>query len=60
MNDMVKKTLSSDKNAILNCFFLRYRGDIWSMKVVSDFSFGYRKYHFWYPKNRKIYDLGPF
>ena len=44
INEMAKKTLSSGENA-------RFRGVIWSIKVVSDFHLGDRKY---YSQNRKI------
>ena len=33
--------------------FPRFRGVIRSIKVISDFRFGDRKCHFWYPKKRK-------
>ena len=42
--------------------FPRFRGVIWSIKVVSDFGFGDRKCSFWYPPNppkcAKVPDFG--
>ena len=36
---------------VAKVFFLRFRGVIRSIKVVSVFRFGHQKCHFWYPQN---------
>ena len=53
-NQNGQKTTFKWPKRIPKVFFSRFRGVIWSIKVVSDFRFRHRKYHFWYPHNRKI------
>ena len=48
--NMAKIPLSSGQNVLQRCFFLRFRGVIRFIKVVSDFCFGDRKCHFCYPQ----------
>ena len=50
---MAKKTAFEWQKCVPNVIFPRFRGGIWSIKVVSDFCFGDWKCHFWYPQNRK-------
>ena len=48
---MAKISLWSGQNVFQRWFFIRFRGVIRSIKVVSDFCFGHRKCLFWYPQN---------
>ena len=53
INKMAKKNTFEWRKCVPEVIFLRFRGGIWSIKVVSDFRFGDRKCHFWSPPNRK-------
>ena len=46
-----QKTTFEWQKCVPNVIFPRFRGGIWSIKVVSDFRFGDPKCHFWYPQN---------
>ena len=45
-----QKTTFELRKCAPNVIFPRFRGGIWFIKVVSDFRFGDRKCHFWYPR----------
>ena len=47
---MAKKNTFEWRKYVPEVIFPTFRGGIWSLKVVSDFRFGDRKCHFWYPK----------
>ena len=52
-NQYGQKTTFKWPKRVPKVFFPRFRGVIWSIKVVSNFRFGDRKCHFWYPQNVK-------